>query len=102
MTEIVSRTDKDWEVIDGELCRVEDFKPWARVEDGRLTRTFNKTSAYASLVFECDRLPHKATGFITHRLDFLHLWNAFIDRGIGEDEEVSSSGRRDTSSAPQA
>ena len=33
-------------------------------------------------------LPQDATGYIAHELDFLHLWAAFNERGVGEDEEV--------------
>jgi hypothetical protein len=33
-------------------------------------------------------LPQEATGFIAHRDDFLNLWRAFEERGIGEDEEA--------------
>ena len=36
MTEILLRNDKEWSVIDGELCRVKVFTPWARVENGRV------------------------------------------------------------------
>ena len=37
---------------------------------------------------ECPALPREAKGFITHRTDFLHLWNAFNERGVRDDEEV--------------
>src|SRR6266700_2228755 len=60
---------------------------WARVDDGRVIAP-TKTEPYASIVVECDALPQKATGFITHRIDFLHLWRAFNERGVRDDEEV--------------
>ncbi len=27
-------------------------------------------------------------GFVTHKLDFAHLWAAFRERGVSDDEEV--------------
>jgi hypothetical protein len=87
VADVVLLKDKEWSVIDGELCRVKDFTPWAKVEDGRVIG-FSKTDPYASVVFECSGLPQDATGFITHKLDFLHLWSAFNEVGVGEDEEV--------------
>jgi hypothetical protein len=87
MTELVFRKDKDWSLIDGEPCRVKVFTPWARVEDGRVI-PLSKTDPYASIVVECDQLPQDATGFITHRTDFVHLWSAFKERGVRDDEEV--------------
>ena len=75
-------------MIDGELCRVKTFTPLsASVEDGEVI-ALDRTTPYASIVIECTKLPQDATGFITHRLDFLHLWNAFYERGVGEGEEV--------------
>ncbi len=87
MTEILLRKDREWSVIDGGACRVKVFTPSARVEDGRVTAP-SKTEPYASIVIECDLLPQDATGFITNRTDFLHLWSAFNERGVREDEEV--------------
>jgi hypothetical protein len=38
---------------------------------------------------ECRKLLGcKITGFITNKLDFLHLWKAFKERGIKSNEEV--------------
>lgn len=87
MTEIVLRSDTEWGVIDGEPCRVKVFTPWASVEDGRVT-ALSKTAPYASIEIECGALPQDATGFITNRTDFLHLWRAFNERGVREDEEL--------------
>lgn len=87
MTEILLRNDNEWSVIDREVCRVKDFTPSARVEGGRVI-ALSKTDPYASVIIECRQLPADATGFITHRTDFLHLWAAFNERGIAEDEEV--------------
>jgi hypothetical protein len=88
MTEIVFRNDRDWSVIDAEPCRVKAFTPWARVEKGQVVAFGGMTAPYASIEIECDQLPDGATGFITHQIDFLHLWSAFNERGVAEDEEV--------------
>lgn len=87
MTDIVLRTDKEWSAIDGEACRVKLFTPWANVEDGRV-RAPSTTDPYAAIVIECAQLGQDATGFITQKIDFLHLWRAFNERGVGDDEEV--------------
>jgi hypothetical protein len=87
MTELVFVKDKEWSVIDAELCRVKRFGPLATVENGNV-RALDRSVPYAAVEFECEALPQDATGYITHRLDFLHLWSAFNERGVAEDEEV--------------
>ena len=87
MTEIVLLRDKEWGRIDGEPCRVKVFNPLVKVEDGRVT-SFSRVVPYASIEIECRQLPEVATGFITHRTDFLHLSSAFNERGVRSDEEV--------------
>jgi hypothetical protein len=88
VSEIVLLKDKDWSVIDGDACRVKRFGPLATVEDGRV-RSLDWGMPYAAIDIECKRLPHDdVTGFIGHKLDFLHLWSAFNERGVGDDEEV--------------
>jgi hypothetical protein len=87
MTDIVLRKDKEWSVIDAELCRVNLFTPLARVEDGRVIAP-SKTDPYALIRIECKALPEETIGAIGHRLDFQHLWAAFNERGIRDDEEV--------------
>jgi hypothetical protein len=87
VTEIVFLKDRDWSAIDGEACRIMSFTPMGTVVGGRAV-ALDKTAPYASIKFECTRLSHEATGFITHQLDFLHLWSAFEERGVADDEEV--------------
>ena len=79
--------DSQWSVIDGELCRVIDFTPLGLIKDGKVL-ALNKTTPYASITLECRKLPKKITGFICHKMDFMHLWSAFKERGIKQDEEV--------------
>lgn len=81
------RKDSEWSVIDGEPCRVIKFTPFASVENGKVIIA-NKTEPYASVIFECKKLPQQAEGFICHKMDFQHLWMAFNERGVKENEEV--------------
>jgi hypothetical protein len=37
---------------------------------------------------ECKKLGKNITGYITHKMDFQHLWAAFKERMVREDEEV--------------
>lgn len=80
--------DSEWSVIDSEPCMVIDFIPWGSVKDGEIS-TINKTTPYASVHLECKRMQgQKITGFITHKMDFVHLWAAFKERTIKQNEEV--------------
>lgn len=69
-------TDKQWSVIDGEVCRATDF-------DDTISH-LNKSMPYVSITIECVKLPNKAKGFITHKIDFLNLQKAFNDPLIKE------------------
>lgn len=79
--------DEEWSLIDGEICRVIDFVPMGTVKDGKVI-AMDMTIPYASIDIECKKIPEKITGFITHKLDFTNLWNAFRERGVKENEEV--------------
>lgn len=79
--------DNEWSEIDGEPCRVINFVPLATVKNGKVV-ALNKTTPYASVTIECKKLRGKITGFICHKMDFMHLWLAFKERGITQDEEV--------------
>lgn len=78
------RRDEDWRPLDGEVCRVKAFTPLA----GRVEGTEVKSLPYASIEIESPALAEPTTGFITHKLDFQHLWQAFNVRGVADDEEV--------------
>lgn len=86
-SEVSLLKDSEWSIIDGEVCRVIDFTPWGFVKDRKIS-TINRWTPYASLTIECKKISGKATGFITHKMDFLHLWAAFKERGIKQNEEV--------------
>jgi len=81
------RKDSEWSVIDGEPCRVISFTPLASIENGKII-TSNKKEPYASVTLECKKIPNTIKGFICHKMDFKHLWEAFRERGIQQNEEV--------------
>lgn len=86
--EIILFKDKEWSLIDGEICRVVDFIPMGGVvKNGKVVVT-DRIMPYASIHLECKKTPQKIIGFITHRIDFINLWNAFKERGVKENEEV--------------
>ena len=60
----------------------------ASVKDGKVL-ALDRITPYASVHLECRNFPgQKVTGYIAHKLDFIHLWKAFKDRGVKPDEEV--------------
>lgn len=81
------RKDSEWSVIDGEPCKVIEFTPLASIQNGKVVAP-NKTEPYASVIFECKKFPQQIRGFICHKMDFQHLWAAFDERGVKENEEV--------------
>jgi hypothetical protein len=88
-SEIVLLKDKEWSVIDGEACRVIDFNPLgATVNADGEVQSIDKTTPYASITLECEKLGKNIRGYITHKIDFKHLWTAFRERMVKEDEEV--------------
>ena len=88
LSEIALLKDSEWSTIDSELCKVLTFTPLtASISNGKVL-TLNKTLPYASVILECKKTAGSVTGFITHRRDFVHLWSAFKERGISDNEEV--------------
>lgn len=87
MEGITLRKDSEWDVTKGEACRVIRFVPMASVENGKVIAP-NKTDPYASVLLECKELPEQTEGFVTHWMDFAHLWAAFKERGVKQNEEV--------------
>lgn len=84
-SDIILLKDKNWSLVDGELCKVIDFKPFGSIKDGKVITSTN-SKPYASITVECKKLSKRTTGFITHRIDFIHLWKAFNEKK--EDNEV--------------
>lgn len=86
-SEISLLKDSDWSIIDSEPCRVINFTPMGSVKDGKVI-AIDKSTPYASITFECKKLPDRIKGFICHKMDFEHLWAAFKKRGVKNNEEV--------------
>jgi len=89
MPEIVLLKDQDWSVIDSDYCRVSKFSPMgSSVDENGNVHSIDNTTPYASITLENEKLGKNITGYITHKEDFLHLWEAFKERKIADDEEV--------------
>lgn len=82
------RKDKEWKAVEGQLCLVEDFQPMAgsKVVNDEVSSP-QKNVPYASLTLVIKRNSDKITGFVTHKLDFQHLWEAFQNRQIDHEKE---------------
>jgi len=76
--EITLLRDREWSLIDGEVCRATNF-------DDTISH-FDKSLPYASITIECRKMPDKINGFITHKIDFLNLQKVFnegiVKKGI--------------------
>lgn len=81
------RKDSEWGKIDSEPCRVRDFVPLALVNNGVVSAP-NSTDPYAYVILECKKIQGNIKGYVTHKIDFLHLWRAFEAKGTSENEEV--------------
>jgi hypothetical protein len=80
--------DEDWRPLDGEICRVIEFRPMAGRVEGTEVKSSSRSLPYAAIEIESPILDEPTTGFITHKLDFRHLWEVFNVRGVSGDEEV--------------
>lgn len=78
---------QDEDLIDGELQRVTNFNPLAVLENGKVLK-IHKNLCYATVDLESKKFLGKRTGYIYHPMDFRHLWAAFKERGVKENEEV--------------
>jgi len=83
------RKDRDWGFIDGELCLISDFIPLAgSVVINETVTSPNTSLPYASISIECKKSSEKIIGYVTHKIDFFHLWKIFKDRGIDNNKEA--------------
>ena len=71
--------DIPWEQVEGEFLRVVYFAAFGTVEQGRV-KAFSAMAPYASLDVECPVLEQCCRMYVTHRVDFLHLWQAWKER----------------------
>lgn len=79
--------DVPWKLVEDYLLRVVSFTPLGSVNGDRV-HSARSTMPYAILSVECLELDKVFTVNVAHKVDFLHLWRAFNQRGISEDEEV--------------
>jgi len=79
-SEITLLKDKEWSIIDGEPCRIIAF-------DDTISK-LDKLMPYAYITIECKKVKKIIKGFITHKVDYMHLRAAFKERTIKENEEV--------------
>lgn len=83
--------DRDWAVLDGLLCEVISFIPLAKLEGAKIIPP-GRSMPYAVVEIACYEngmsLPKGTLGAISHQADFLKLWAAYVDRGVGKDERL--------------
>ncbi len=83
--------DDDWKQIAGELCRVLEFEPLTKIENGgvhKIRQSLPDASVIFEIYFRCERISNPIRGYISHKIDFKNLWAVFKERSPGEDEEV--------------
>ena len=79
--------DIPWKDVREKMCRVIEFTQLAKVENGKVI-AIDRTTPYGFLTVECEGLSGEAIIWVGHRLDFLHLWEAFGQRDEAKGEEV--------------
>jgi len=79
--------DIEWEAIEEQYCRVKHFTPIAVVASSKI-KEVSKILPYASLRVECPKVFQDALMPVVHKLDFRNLWEVFMERGVGTEEEV--------------
>lgn len=79
--------DISFSSIDKEVLIAKRFGQLSRVEDGKV-HAFDKNMPYGFLEVEGETFEGAAMLTLTHKDDFLHVWQAFEERGIGKDEEA--------------
>ena len=87
-SEIILRKDKEWGLIDSDLCLVTNFTPLmgSSVKDGVVISP-DVNMPYASVTIKCKKIKEEITGFITHKIDFVNLWHVFKEIGLNEEKE---------------
>lgn len=72
-------------IVDGQPYKATRFTPLAKVEDGQIVST-DRSAPYGLLTLEAKGRGSEPVCAVTHKVDFGHLWAAFVERGIGVDE----------------
>lgn len=79
--------DIPWKAVEEYIFRVRNFTPLATVKGDEI-HPAGSNMPYAILSVECLELDKELTLHVNHKIDFLHLWKAFHERGILDGEEV--------------
>ena len=79
--------DIPWKRVEGWGLRVTHFTAFASVK-GNKVKAYSRTLPYAILTVDHGKLPSETKLYVTHKEDFRHLWQAYEERGISEDEWV--------------
>ena len=72
--------DKDWAVVEDQVCLVTDFTPMAKVDNGRIVSFDGEIPVFSgpyAWVWLRSETGADMTGVIRHELDFMMLWTAF-------------------------
>jgi len=78
-----------WNQIEGEFCRVKTFLPYAEIKENKIIKpAFSMPYAILDVENPHKLPPEGAFLPVFHKIDFKHLWEAFVERGINIDEEV--------------
>lgn len=79
--------DIPFKSIENKMCKVLEFNPFGKVENGKVLAP-KISKPYASLTIERDNPSAIFELLIPHKIDFKHLWEAFVERPKNKNEEV--------------
>jgi len=79
--------DKDFQKIEGEVCKLVEFHPIGTVQEGKI-KNASILKPYATIVVKCRISKTNLTYAITNKADFVHLWEALRLRRLKENEEA--------------
>ena|SRR3990167_9864604 len=67
--------DQDFAEVSGEVCKLVEFKPDAKIVDGKI-KDAGLTKPYAHIIVRCRKVKEDMDWAITHQKDFKQLWEA--------------------------
>lgn len=79
--------DIPFKAIDKEVLKAKRFGQLSKVIDGKV-QAFAPNMPYGFVEVEGEAFEGSAMLTLVHKDDFLHVWQAFEERGIGDDEEA--------------
>jgi hypothetical protein len=78
--------DVPWDSITNMMCRVIEFNPFAKIENGLVTA--QRGLPYASLLIEPEKSPGIVELLILGKEEFRHLWRGLVERETDKAEEA--------------